>query len=809
MRGQVTEVYRIYDARDKELLIPVYQRNYDWKTKHCEQLLQDLADLSRSGRPKHFFGAVVGKTEGSWRWIVIDGQQRLTTVSLLMLALSDLIKSGSIPAETPRLGQKIRESYLLNEVESHKPRVKLKPVKDDADAYRRLFGPESEYVESSNVTANYRFFITRLPQLGLTADQIWDSINKLEVMHLDLEEHDDPQRIFESLNSTGLELSEADKIRNLVLMGLPSTKQNLIYEDYWNRVEKNVDFETDAFLRWYLITKTSKTPRLNQVFDSFKKFISIDDRDITSIMTEIRDFSDYYKRILNASTGSPSVDERLGRLALLRQDVTLPFFMPLMSEYRVGTVTESDFADSVRIIESYLFRRFVTGLATNALNKIFALLYKEVRKLRKQDDRFSDVLTYLLTRRQGSGWFPTDDEFQAAFRTRDMYRVHSDRRKYIFECLENLDSNDTRDIAGAIENGSLSIEHILPQTLTDEWRSELGEQAEEIHNEWTHRIANLTVTGYNSTYSNSSFSIKKTQKSGYDESPYRLNSMLKDKNRWSLEEIKDRSAQLEQLALDYWIYPNSSFIPPHVPVPVEPLGTDTDFTNQNVIAFDFDGTKTTVSTWRDLMIQVMRLLVDKDREKFFLFAASHDTFVVAPRSDADPTSLREIVPGLNVNTHSSTSAKVGLLRKIFEFMGLDPEELFITLRIARVDSSAQIEEPEIDDPYIEIVKFVDQLDQFVDAEIPAEDTSDLRDEIRAALNEFKVEDWNSVLGTKPATFAKDESKISNASPEQIFALCSSKLFEEAVMDSDALHDAIIDGSLMRWFRRIRESSIEK
>ena len=806
MRGQVTEVFRIYDSRDRELLIPVYQRNYDWKTKHCEQLLQDLVDLSRRGRHKHFFGAVVGKPEGTWRWIVIDGQQRLTTVSLMMLALSNLIDSESISTASPRLGKKIRNSYLLNEVESQKPRVKLKPVKDDADAYRRLFGAESEFVDSSNVTANYRYFLSRLPALGLTAEEIWDSINKLEVMHLDLEEHDDPQRIFESLNSTGLELSEADKIRNLVLMGLPSTQQNLLYEDYWNRIEKNVSYETDAFLRWYLITKTSRTPRLNQVFDSFKKFVSADERDITTIMSEIRDFSDYYRQILNAATGSPSVDERLGRLALLRQDVTLPFFMPLMAEYRARTVSETDFAKSVRIIESYLFRRFINDLATNSLNKIFALLYKDVRKLRKHDDKFSDVLSYLLTRRRGTGWFPTNDEFDIAFRTRELYRANSDRRRYIFECLENLDSKDTRDIAKGIENGKLTIEHIVPQTLTDEWRRELGENAEEIHTEWVHRIANLTVTGYNSEYSNSSFTVKKTRDSGYDDSPYRLNALLKQKSQWRLEEIKSRSDQMANRALAYWSYPDSNFVPPHVLVPVEPLGTDTDFTNQNVIGFEYEGTKATVGTWRDLMIQVMRLLVDKDREKFFNFASSHDAFSLVSRSEIASTSVKEIVPGLNVNVHSSTSAKVTLLRKIFDFMGLDPEEVFITLRAQRSDATNQVEDSETEEPFAEVVKFIDQLEQYVNTEIPVEDTADLRQEFRTVLNEFKIADWNSILGTQPAAFARNESCIAKASPEQIIALCSSKLFEEAELDSEALHDAIVNGSILRWLRRISELS---
>ncbi|MCQ9388537.1 DUF262 domain-containing protein [Brevibacterium sp. 50QC2O2] len=594
MRGQVTEVYKIYDSRDKELVIPVYQRNYDWKIDNCRQLLDDLAELIATGRRKHFFGAVVGKPDSSWEWVVIDGQQRLTTVSLLMLALSRLVDDGAIEAPDPGLGERLRRNYLLKDQATGDTRFKLKPVKNDARAYRRLFGPESEFIERSNVTANYRYFLTELPKLGLDADQIWDAICRLEVMHLDLEPEDDPQRIFESLNSTGLALSEADKIRNLVLMGLSAKDQEVVYEDFWNRIEVNVGYETDDFLRWYLTAKTSKTPRFDRVYESFKKFAADTGLRGAALLAEVRDYSDCYRRVRAADTGSKAADAKLRKLNILRQDVALPFFMPVIADFRAGALSEGEFVRVIDIIESYMFRRFACDIPTNGLNKVFATLYAELRRIQTPDSRFSDVLAYSLRRREGSGIFPDDQWFAEDFATHNLYKIRSERRQYMFECLENGDSNDVRDIAGRLAEGTLSVEHIMPQTLTEAWRAELGQDATEIHETWLHRIGNLTVTGYNSSYSNSPYEQKRTTENGFAHSPYRLNQEMKESPVWTVEQLRARSERLVREALAYWDYPQTSFVPPKPQLPVEPLGTDTEFTNRIAIRFEYQDATATV-----------------------------------------------------------------------------------------------------------------------------------------------------------------------------------------------------------------------
>lgn len=373
MRGNVKDIFTIFDGTDRELIIPVYQRNYDWGEKQCERLYDDLVDVIRKDRPKHFFGAVVGRPETGFAWVVIDGQQRLTTTSLLMLALSNSLAQGTINSdEDPELAQKIRRNYLEGAGSSiaKETKLKLKPVKHDLEAYQRLLTGE-EPVENSSVTANYRYFVDRIALGELTGDELWTAIRRLEAMILDLEPHDDPQRIFESLNSTGKELKESDKIRNLVLMGLPTKKQEHLYEYFWNRIEQNVHFDTDAFVRFFLVSRTRKTPRFDAVYDAFKEYLESTEASVEEVLQTMRDYSENFRDLNAASTGVARADARLRRFNLLRHEVAMPALMPLLGDYRSGEIAADDFAATIELVDAYLFRRLVVGIPSNALSKIF------------------------------------------------------------------------------------------------------------------------------------------------------------------------------------------------------------------------------------------------------------------------------------------------------------------------------------------------------------------------------------------------------------------------------------------------------
>lgn len=803
MRGTVTEVYKLFAKQDHRLVVPVYQRNYDWQQSHCARLLADLKDLKASGRSRHFFGAVVGQQEGFWNWQVIDGQQRLTTLSLLILALTKLIDTDELAYQSRELSERLRRSYLqATETVNGPPTFRLKPVKNDAEAYQRLFGDESQFIESSNVTANYRFFLEALPKLGMTAEEIWDSIMRLEVMHLDLEEHDDPQRIFESLNSTGLALSESDKIRNLVLMGLPSDEQELVYEDYWNRIELNVDYHTDEFIRWYLVSRTTTIPRKDEVYEAFKTFSTSMGQQGADLLDDVRDYSEHYRDLLNASVGSKQVDQRLKRLNILKQDVTFPFLMPVLADYRSQDLDEHDLIETLRITETYLFRRSVCDLATNSLNRVFASLYREVKRLKKEGDTFPDVLAYLLIRRTGSARLPRDEEFSIEFETRNMYRFQPQRRRYLFECLENGDSRDTVDVAERLLDGDLSIEHIMPQNLTLTWRNELGHDAEEIHYKWLHRVANLTVTGYNSAYSNLSFVEKKEHPEGFANSPYRLNDLLRRADHWGVDELKRRSGILLDAALAYWPLPETTFEPPKRILVEEPLSDDTDFTGRAVVAFQFKDTSQTVSTWRDLLVEVLRILESTHHETLYAQVEAQNWL-----STHKQPKFRKVAEGLFVYASTSTREKCRQLRILFDFLGEDPEELTLMFPADENQLSENVHETDAveqcEDKYLDLKKFIAVFEPRAE-EVSAspEDNIGLVRQFTEAMEPYMVRDVKSVLGTLPAAFARSHESVENASEDQILGLLTAKVKENQNMDPDALHDLIMDGTLVGWLRKL-------
>jgi len=806
VRGSVTEIYRLFDGQSRTLHIPVYQRNYDWSAKQCSRLFDDLEAIILKDRPKHFFGAVVGNPVSSFEWVVIDGQQRLTTVSLLILALSRSAESGAVTFEDPELPTKIRKNYLLLEEGVGDVKVKLKPVKDDNLAYQRLFGPPSEFIETSRLTANYRYFLDRLQQTSLTGDQVWDAICRLEVMELNLEAHDEPQRIFESLNSTGLALSEGDKIRNLVLMDLNPREQKRLYEGYWNPVEKLVHHRTDWFIRWFLVTMTGKTPNQHEVYDAFKRYLASSDSHIEDTLSTMLTYSRHVREIEDASTGLAKVDVRLRRFNAIKGDVVFPYLIPLLQEVRDETTTQDDLAEVLRILESYVYRRVTCGIAANALNKIFATLYNEARRLRGHDHSHAEVLTYLLMRREGGGRFPDDDEFVAAFASRNSYSLRPVYRRYLFDCLENRDSRDVRDVAAALDTGSASIEHIMPQTLTDAWRSSLGEDANEIHQTWRDRIGNLTVTGYNSKYSNASFGRKKEMDEGFDDSPYRLNSYLKTLNTWGLPQLEERTRQLTEIARTYWAMPHTSFRPPAAILDKQALGDDTEFRGRAITAYEFGDVHETVASWAEMIRRLLRVLLEHHRNELFEYAQGNTNFEVADNSRTLPgRPFDKVDESMAVLTGSSTGAKMRLLRDLFAHLDLDTEDLVFTLRPEKTSDSTsakEVEESRTPSPFASITKFLVQIDELAEQQLRPEDTIGLQSEFKREFERFYSKNPSEDLGEFGLSEFSNKDIVAAATASQLLAAVTATIEMTSLFDPQALHNVIADGTMSLWLDRL-------
>ena len=254
MKGDAQPLIKFFDGSDKRFIIPLYQRNYDWKEENCEQLFHDLMKLHNSDRKSHFFGSIVSSIQaGTEDRLIIDGQQRITTVSLMLIAMVNARKGGLVEADDARLVEKIFKRYLVDEHQVDERKVKLKPIKKDMEAFDALlFKPRDQYVKYSNVTRNYDFFLDKIIHCGLTLDELFETIKRLEVINIRLDEDDDPQLIFESLNSTGLDLSEADKIRNYLLMSLTPAEQDDLYTRFWNPIGENTKYDASSFVRDYL-----------------------------------------------------------------------------------------------------------------------------------------------------------------------------------------------------------------------------------------------------------------------------------------------------------------------------------------------------------------------------------------------------------------------------------------------------------------------------------------------------------------------------------------------------------------------------
>lgn len=493
MKGQEIQFIQYISGPTKRFVIPVYQRNYDWKIENCKQLYDDLIKVIRNNRKSHFFGSVVSVYEPSSarniEFLVIDGQQRLTTITLLLLAMYNLIQEGKVSYKTPMLNDMIYEQFLVDKYQEKDKRIKLKPIKNDKNAFDKLFDDQDDYILDSNITVNYRYFYDRIQKMELTIDELFDAICKLEIISIVLDNDDNPQLIFESLNSTGLDLSEGDKIRNFILMGLPSAKQNDYYEKYWNKIEINTKYDVSSFVRDYLSVKQLLTPSQSRIYITFKEYVEQKNIDTEDLLKDLLAYSKRYGVLLDGGTKSNELNASIYRLNRLSTTVTRPFFLEVLSLYDDGKLDLNTVSKVFTITESYLLRRMICDLPTNMLNKIFLLLHKEIIRYDGTCDDYLEKFKYALLSKREKARFPDDEEFVSNFSNKQIYLMNSKNKLYIFERFENYGTLEDKDVYSHCDDGVYSIEHIMPQHLTPTWIKDLGDNYEEVHETWLHRMA--------------------------------------------------------------------------------------------------------------------------------------------------------------------------------------------------------------------------------------------------------------------------------------------------------------------------------
>lgn len=676
MKGSASHLLEFLEGSRKRFIIPVYQRNYDWKQENCKQLFDDLVQVIRENKQSHFFGSIVSYAHLRDEVVLIDGQQRITTVSLILIAMINAMKQGIMASEDSNLVDILQDTYIIDKYRKEERKVRLKPFRDDCNAFDRLiFNKEEDYVADSKVTHNYHYFYDRITNLKeLTMDELYRAIDSLEIIDIVLEpEHgDDPQLIFESLNSTGLDLTEADKIRNFILMGLKPDIQEKYYDDYWNKIENCTGSELDSFVRNYLTIETGVIPNIRNVYQAFKAYAK--GKDIQQLLGQMLTYATAYKKLTTFDLGDSEANEIAKRLDLLDITVAYPFLMAFMIYASDTGIYEKELVPVLSCIESFIFRRLMCDLPTNALNKIFATLHKFVVKNKKEIDTYSNVMVYYLETRKLSSTFPKDEEFLNGFTTKNIYAMRGKNKTYLFERLENGSSKEKNDIVGNIAEGILTIEHIMPQTLSPWWRQELGDKYETIHEKWLHTIANLTLTGYNSTYSNKSFPEKKTIENGFLQSGLRLNQYIAKFDKWTEEELEMRKKDLSDKALKIWTYPSTNFEPVKKEDDVVSLSEDNGVaTGRKITSFLFKDTIYAVSDWAKMMWEMVQLLYAINPSLLYKEARSKKNvwFQTTPAKH-----YQELAAGLYFcPSHSSTWNKMAILKNLFKIYQIDEDEL--------------------------------------------------------------------------------------------------------------------------------------
>lgn len=697
MKGSEAKLVSYMQGADKRFIIPVYQRNYDWRIENCKQLYDDLIAITRKHRPSHFFGSLVSvHSDGEFNeYLIIDGQQRLTTISLLMLAMYNLMKAGIVVPAQANLADKIYKTYLIDEWQEEETRIKLKPVKNDSAAFSLLFKDTEEHMQSSNLTINYNYFYARIQKEEISIDELYAAITKLEIINITLNKEDNPQLIFESLNSTGLALSEGDKTRNFILMGLPTAQQNAYYEKYWHRIELCTNYDVSMFIRDYLSVKQQAIPSMNRIYVTFKAFVEEESLETEDLLKDLLSYAKRYELLLRGKSDDRKLNACIYRLNRLETTITRPFFLEVLRMMETGSprLPIEDARDIFLFTENYLFRRSICDLPTNALNKIFLALHREIIRYDGSESNYLEKFKYALLSKTERGRFPRDEEFGTFLRSKPIYQMNMKNKAYILERFENFGIDEDKDIYRHLDEGTYSIEHIMPQTLTPVWVEALGEDYEEIHETWVHRLANLTLTAYNSKYSNNAFAEKRDMAKGYRESGLRLNAWIAQQDRWTLAELEARSELMAERALTIWKLPATNFKPAEKQLDACSLEDDADLSGREIIRFGYRNTEQPVDSWITMLEQVLKILHTEDKSVLTRLAHTDD-----PEDELngyvsdDPQKLRgalEIEPGIFVERNTSTNTKLSMLRKFFKEYGRNPEELTFYMKDSYDEKAAE------------------------------------------------------------------------------------------------------------------------
>jgi len=687
MEARESNVLKFLELGSHQFVIPVYQRTYKWTRINCKRLLQDIIKASQPQSKTHFLGSIVYITDEHYqatqinKLTIIDGQQRLTTISLLLMAMVKYLKEN--PNKFKTTPTKLLKKYLvIDEDETNKPEnfiPKLSLTKHDKEFYDRLVKDQPIRNNNHNIYNNFQFFYNEIKNKGINIDNLFEGIAKLLIVSVSLvRSKDDPQLIFESLNSTGVKLEQADLIRNFLLMDLSDNFQKEIYNSYWYQMEISLKESLSDFIRDYLIIKSKKIPNKNSMYDEFKKYFYANFNRTEACLEElIRDmfyYSTLYEKIIQKSENNQKINAFFIDFDKLDVKVIYPFILELYSDYDKGILSEQDFIYILKLLESCIVRRVICGLPPNSLSKITISLIKDI-----DNSNHVKSVEKILTKKKGVQRFPSDEEFKNNFITRDIYNLKICR--FILDKLINYDSKVILNI------NEFTIEHIMPQTknLSSKWVNALGDNWEQVHSKYLHTIGNLTLTRYNGEMGNKFFTEKRDMEKGYKDSSCRLNTDLVKLDTWNEEEILKRANRLYDLAKSIWIYPK-------IEAPDESynmiLDFDDDWKNIKPKYFIFMDEKHEVKDMTDLYVKVISEIYQLDPE-LFIETVNSSELIGRNYISKNPNDFRAshqlLDTGFYINTHSSSDTKRKNLLALINAVGLTENDLIIYITISKED----------------------------------------------------------------------------------------------------------------------------
>lgn len=679
-----------YFFKQNHFEIPLYQRTYDWKKRNCEILFDDILDIhkvsempgSEGKYKKHFFGIVICLIDQqTGHRAIIDGQQRVTSVALLLAAIRDAVLDEKIESEDDRLASKIDRRLKDQDYGT----VFIKPIEKDRIVYDAIMTHDiilDEYA-GSNILINYNYFKERVLKLDdITIDQFIECLDNLYIVPIHLSSlDDDAQKVFESINSTGLSLTEGDKIRNYMLMNHSPADQERYYKRYWTKIDDGA-IDTTRFIRDYLTAGTGNIPRLNNVYDDFKKYAKfrrITEEAFVELFEELVQYSRYYHNLQenNLNHISENASLLMFRINYQRATVVYPFIMKILNYHETGNLTDEEVVDVLGVIENYILRRAICKLPTNTLNKVFSGIFYSL--IRDDSGGFAERFKYSLLRREGTARYPRDEEVFYHLTETDLYNTRT-VCTHVLATIEHA-NRDSQDTLERIEDGKLTVEHVMPQTLSKEWIGHLGENYREVHDVWLHRLGNLTLTAYNSKYSNKSYEFKRNlEDSGFRESRLWLNRIMAESETWTEDRIRERNTILADRFLKVVPELVTSY---EAPIAVDDSviysleEADNEFYGIQVTGFLFDGERYAARSAIDAYTQILRMFYDQDPVKFttLMNEKGSSLWMSSDSVKAKAWGYDEIAPGVWTSKDMDNPRKARFLRQFAAFFGMEFDDI--------------------------------------------------------------------------------------------------------------------------------------